>query len=461
MPSEIVTVTEEPPRGSETSLLKSGAHTVTTNVGQVFGVLATTALVARALGPEQKGTYDLYIATSALLSTIFGFSLSSGVTFVIASRGANRRRLITSLIVFAFIQGLLAWGLVVSLERFRFGHSLVPLKIGPSVGIAIGLTTVVAALSGTFRAVLAGQRRFITANHGDLIKQALSVTFGLIAFVSALLLGFNPVKAFIVANICAVGATSAVFLRSINAWPSDDIVSSGFREAALFSIPCYASTVVQFLNYRLDVFFVNSLSGARELGLYQLAVLLCQGINLVPGAAQSVLFPTISAYSGVRDTTTMVAQANRLLTSFGVVCAALLGIAGYFGIPLVFGESFRASVPALLFLIPGCVAFVTCNVIAGYFAGIGKPRLNLYASLAGIGVTVPLDILLIPKWGISGAAIASTISYCTTSLVTAVVFSRLTSISLPAMIVLNGEDMSLIRNYTRRSWEKLSHLLLP
>src|ERR1700751_4249605 len=76
------------------SIGRASAFAVGTNVVQVLGEFLVAAMLARALGPAQKGAYDLYTATSVLLSVLLGFALNAGITFVVASQPVHTRRLL-------------------------------------------------------------------------------------------------------------------------------------------------------------------------------------------------------------------------------------------------------------------------------------------------------------------------------------------------------------------------------
>ena len=115
----------------------------------------------------------------------------------------------------------------------------------------------------------------------------------------------------------------------------------------------------------------------------------------------------------------------------------------------MYGEPFRPSVAALLWLLPGIVIFSVANVLAAYMAGIGKPRLNLLVSGVSLFVTLTLDIILIPRFNIVGAAIASTISYTLTAFLLIVFFVRETGASLREVLLPTSEDVKILLSVVR------------
>jgi stage V sporulation protein B len=231
--------------------------------------------------------------------------------------------------------------------------------------------------------------------------------------------------------------------------------ASGLREVVAYSFTCYLGNFTQFLNYRLDVFIVTYFSGVQKLGLYTLAVSLGQMIWLVSKAAATVLLPNVAAsQEAAAANAKRTAQITRIAFMISAASALLLAVFAAPLVPWIFGEEFRPSVTPLLLLLPGIVAFSAANVIASYLAGIGKPQLNLYVALAGVIVTVVLDVLLIPRFDIAGAAIASTLSYLTSTLFIIWFFMRVSKLAVREILWLTRQDValgiSLLRSLVQR-----------
>jgi len=428
----------------------AGALAVTTNVFQVFGVIAVSALVARALGPSGKGQYDLLINSALLLQTALSFSIPSGVTYVTAVGDANVRRLVLYGGGFAVAQGLVAGAVLWALAGTRLYSAIVPASL-PHAQLYVAIAVCGYALYAVYRAVLIGGRRFAAANTGDVLRQVLAVSFAVLVFFLAGRAGFDLLHALIVAALASVFCTALANYHfiSIAGFPRQS-GSAEISSVLLYALPAYGSNAVQFLNYRLDVFVVNGYHGAREVGIYLAAVTLALGINMIPKAAQGVIIPTIAARGESEGAALSVAQASRILMTLGLLGGLVFAVAAPFALPLLFGPEFRESVAPLLLLLPGCVVFVITNVLAGYLAGLGRPNLNLLSSVCGLAVTLVLDFSLIPAFGARGAAFASTCSYATSTVVTIILFRRLSGIPLSKLFRVTGADVRHILAQGRR-----------
>jgi O-antigen/teichoic acid export membrane protein len=210
-------------------------------------------------------------------------------------------------------------------------------------------------------------------------------------------------------------------------------------------LPCYLGNLTQFLNYRLDLFILGVLAGYAAVGRYTLAVSLGQLIWLLSTSAASVLLPKIAASSdGSGDANQAIQNTNRLnrlIFTASVISALCLGVAASQAIPLLYGEAFWPSFPALVLILPGIAVFSTVNILAAYIAGIGQPRLNLLVAVVALLVTVSLDLYLIPKFGILGASLASTASYSVSAILTIILYVRKTGSPVRQILFPTGEDL--------------------
>jgi O-antigen/teichoic acid export membrane protein len=426
-------------------LLRTGFHTIGSNALCAMGALLTTWVVARLAGPTYKGAYDLYLATAAMVNIVVGFSLPSGLVYVSARKASNLVKLVPVLVMVAALEGAITFGTFFVLHRSRLGTIFLPVGAGNILILGLSLAVALGALGMFLRALLVGSHCFIQANIGDLSKQGIGVITAAVALTIGIR-GHHGVMALICANLVTLALGATIYLRAIPFRQPKHSENSGFKEALAYSSPCYFANLAQYLNYRLDVFFVNAIVGAAGLGIYQLAVTLTQSLLLVPTAAATMLLPLVAAeHERPVQNAQRTAQVARLIVFISTVSALILGGVSYWIIPRAFGQAFSASVFPLLVLLPGAVALALASVLASHLAGMGFPQLNLQASVAGLFVTVPLDIILIPRAGIIGAAFASSCAYLLSTSLNIWYFRRKTQISVRDIVLISpGEIRSML-----------------
>ena len=411
--------------------------------------IATSVLIARSVGPTGKGSFDLIIATAALLVMVLSLSLPPGITYVVAQGKVSSNVLASHLVLVSILQALLAL-VIVSLLRVT-GYSQIFL---PDWGLWIiaGLVAYVwvEMLNKFWGSILAGRQQIAIVNNSELVGR---LTQFLMLFIVAGGLYLSD-KRLSVGLLFLVSVSANILIGGLllsSLGPKFELSRdfSGLKAAIAFALPCYGANTAQFLNYRLDVFVVGFFAGATSVGRYTLAVSLGQLLWLMSNSVASVLLPKVAAASDVGDSandsvahTARVTRLSLWATGVGALALALLATQA---IPMLYGEAFRPSISALLWLLPGIVIFSIANVLVAYIAGIGKPHLNLWVSGISLIITIALDLVLIPKLNIVGASIASTVSYSISALMLIIFFIRQTRASLRQILIPTSEDLDVAR----------------
>ena len=94
-----------------------------------------------------------------------------------------------------------------------------------------------------------------------------------------------------------------------------------------------------------------------------------------------------------------------------LVMVAIFALFGDFLIPFIYGAEFEGSVAPFYVLLIGMIFTSMSQLFGTMLFSKGRNDVTLLANSVGLVITVVLDILLIPKYGIVGAAIATTFSY--------------------------------------------------
>jgi O-antigen/teichoic acid export membrane protein len=189
------------------------------------------------------------------------------------------------------------------------------------------------------------------------------------------------------------------------AWERDAL-----RPMASYGLRGYPGNLLAFFNYRLDTYLVSFFLGAAPLGIYSVSVALAELLWQLPNAVGFAIFPraTVRTTEEMNAFTPRVFAATVALTAAGAIMLALVGP---LLIDLVYGAAFREAYLPLLVLLPGVVLMGGAKVLTNEIAGRGYPGYNSAATAIGLAITVILNLALIPRLGIAGAALASSIAY--------------------------------------------------
>lgn len=166
--------------------------------------------------------------------------------------------------------------------------------------------------------------------------------------------------------------------------------------------------------YNVDILLLQPISGSHETGLYKAVLVVTGFIWLVPKAIQIVFIHSSSelwSKNQLASITSMTSKAVRFSLLFTLLLTIGIATLSVDFMEIYFGSDFVEAVPALLFLLPGVVAFAIARPIYAVGQGKGRLRLLIIATGAAAVLNLILNLLLIPRYGITGAAAATSIGY--------------------------------------------------
>jgi O-antigen/teichoic acid export membrane protein len=130
----------------------------------------------------------------------------------------------------------------------------------------------------------------------------------------------------------------------------------------------------------------------------------------------------------------------RGMNGLNIIIGLTLFFTSQFFIPLLFGKNYAESVELFNILLPGVILFCIATILASWFAGHNKLRINLGGSLLCLIVIAALDLWLIPLKGMKGAAIASSIGYGATAIYFMIVYCSTAGISPAKLFIPESND---------------------
>ena len=150
---------------------------------------------------------------------------------------------------------------------------------------------------------------------------------------------------------------------------------------------------------------------------------------------------------------TPLACRNTVLAS--IIGAIALIAVSPLAIDVLFGEKFSAAQTPLILLMPGIIAACATRVLGSYLFSQGRIIYNTYATFIALGLTIVLDLALIPSMGVNGAAIASSIAYIASLAATLYWYRRVSGGSIADALVVRPADAE----HYLRAWKSLTSRL--
>jgi lipopolysaccharide/colanic/teichoic acid biosynthesis glycosyltransferase len=380
----------------------------------LVAVTLATLVLARDSGAALVGDYTLL----RLLPWVVGLALSGGLPpavsyFLSGPRGDDPRLrpTIVAVSLLAGIVGGLAWWLAAPLTaRLFFANLPVALVAWSSLKVLTRLQVVTGKASS---------QGFNDLSGSHLVMVLEEATF-LPCYVVLRAAGADPGAALVLGLVLADIVTgSATWLRLARRGFFRDVTRPSIelaRRLYSFGTRGQVGNFFTLLNLRFDFIFLSILAGPVTLGIYAIASKYAELLRLLPVAFTWVLYPQFAREGHEASS----AHARRLLPRAGAVTllgAVPLALAAGAVIPLIYGGSFSTAVGVSRVLLVGLALEGAAGVASAYLLGNGRPGLNSLASGSGLAVTVVLDMLLIPRLGAAGAAMASVPAYLTTTTV--------------------------------------------
>jgi O-antigen/teichoic acid export membrane protein len=245
-------------------------------------------------------------------------------------------------------------------------------------------------------------------------------------------------------------ALMVALLMHVGVWgrPSFDRLLWG--RTVRFALPVHSGTIAAYLNYRVDEFFIAALLPPEQLGFYVIAVGLVERLWILPSAVTTALLPHLTN-SRERDSMLPAAISRHVVIWTGVLCL-LVFILGDLIVRTLFSSAFAPAVAPLRWLLSGIFALSVGKVLVVELLAREKPRYTVWASGIACLVNIIGNLLLVPRMGISGAALASSISYSLLSLILAWYYLQETGASWMALVPCRNDLLT----YTAL-WHRATH----
>jgi O-antigen/teichoic acid export membrane protein len=182
------------------------------------------------------------------------------------------------------------------------------------------------------------------------------------------------------------------------------------KDAYNYGMKMYLGNLLFFLNRRLNLLIINKYLSATAVGFFGLSQGLSEKVWVIADAIGSVLFPRIAS-ENIKDKkdhyTALVFKATILIVGIVSVFLCVLGKAL---IVFLYSPVFMESVAPFRFLLIGVVASSGSRILENDLRARGKPGFILCIIGVSIIMSVLLNFILIPRWGMSGAVSASIFS---------------------------------------------------
>jgi O-antigen/teichoic acid export membrane protein len=224
-------------------------------------------------------------------------------------------------------------------------------------------------------------------------------------------------------------------------------VKEAIKGLVKFAIPVIFQGVGGRVIGHLDVLILTFFLGLTEVGIYNAILPTALIFMFFAKAISNILFPMASEL-WQKDDKQKLSEGLRLIYSYSMVALIPIVLAAFVFadvfIGKLFGEEFLPGVTAFRILLLGVLCFMITSNNNAVLSGIGYPLKVTKVTLIAAGLNVVLNIILIPKFEIEGAAIATAASYILMLIMSTYEVRKLIKVISPWKIWLKGLFAGLV-----------------
>lgn len=379
--------------------------------------LLTTPILVRLLGPSQYGDYAFLLSVLGITMILTNAGIFDGTRKYIAEDreesnwvehvfGFYFRVAIVLSILAASVYTVFSW---LNLSRHIFGTDF---RI---YFYLLGILVITRQANSVARGGLMGLGFEDRSEPLRILKQALFAIFGLsLAYVGYGIVGV--LVGHIMASLIVSIFSYIILFQHINFNFIYSRVPAEFPQRELLSFNSLSIVLILLTAslYHVDVLLIRLIVGNQATGYYKAALVVAEFLWFVPNALQTVLLHSSSElWSKERRDQITVLASKTTRYNLSLVLLLTIGLAALARdfVPLYFGSEFEASIRPLLLLLPGVLGFALARPIFAVGQGKGELRVLIMATGIAAFMNLCLNISLIPLYGTTGAAIATSLSY--------------------------------------------------
>jgi O-antigen/teichoic acid export membrane protein len=379
--------------------------TSATNLAIAGGTAIGGILLARGLGPHDRGVYAGVFVWMAYLLALGEGGLNAAVVYFV-SKAPGQLANITRLALGGVVQQTVV---VIGLAA----AAVLALNLNDSLTrhYLLGFSLLVPALvSGIFTAAVYG---------ADLrlwnLTRALQVpiyTGGLLVLTLTSAITVDRSLVVYGLSVSTTGVASMIIVRWLvrRTAPDSAAAAKTLSKRALrrYAIPNAAWVIPSMTNVRVDQMALSVAGAPTSLGVYAVASTWALMASPAIGAIGNVVLPRISAQNESHARSASARQALRRASIGGAVAAVLTSLLAWPAIHLLFSSSYSDSVRLSILLAPAAWGTSMRQVAGDVLRGVGKP--HIAAVIEGVALVVGAPLLLVAAWLSGSVAVAVVMS---------------------------------------------------
>lgn len=382
-------------------MIKKVIHTFTIKVLTALISLGVAILISQWLGANGKGVQSLFVATFSITVLFAGLFGLLPLSYLIPRKATINYYIISNIwsIIAACLVFIILKNISIVQDDFIY---------------YITILTYLASVSEANLSIYLIREKLFFYNIAFFIQPAsliillfifykISVDFTIFHFIHAYLISF------IVQFIVSLRGARR-YIKEIKNFNIFTIISDSLSMLR-YGFFNQSALIFQMIALRGSFYILEKFSTLENIGIYSNAVAIVESIRIINRSLALILFSRIINSENKKYNNKLFKKFS-ILSFWSQVAAILILII----IPnslytFLFGKDFSSLKNIIILLIPGIIFYGQYLISNHYFSGVGKHHINMISNIINMSIVLSLSYILIPKYSLLGAAIATNIAY--------------------------------------------------
>jgi O-antigen/teichoic acid export membrane protein len=422
------------------SLGEYAASSLAATAAQFVLRMARNVLLTRLLGPSGRGIYGLLSTLPGFIVSFGNLGFGLGSVYLVAKRKRDLREVLGNALLYLVVHGtiLTVVGYIalqlsshIRQELLGADHLVVFMLIGIPLLLAYNVTC----------DLLSALKEIHFAN-------LLQVTFAVFPLAVLLLLWWLTGNALTAAVWAWLGTNAGIALLGLSriyrrAGGKPRVSYAAFREAFSFGLRGNVSMWANAVVRRIDILFVAHYAGVEAVGYYAASVSIAEIILALPDAVSGPFLPLRLEMDEKEGRYFSPFVLKYMLAIMGLACL-VTAMTGRWLIQILYGSAFLPALQPLLWLLPGIVGLSLYQFLKADLYHMNRPGLISWVSVVSMVCNLALNVVLIPRYGATGAAFSSSVCYLLSTALLLFFVLRHTGVPLSQALVLRASDVRFL-----------------
>jgi O-antigen/teichoic acid export membrane protein len=404
-------------------------------ITMAFGVF-TGIITARALGPENRGIFALVVLLPASFVTLSKFGQGVASVYFIRREKEEVSQVASNVLLFAVCVSVVLVTIALMFREQLLDSFLrgVPGWALVAVMPLIPILLVESYLYG----VLQATDRFRVYNT-RLLCEAVFTLAGMAVALLFLKAGLEGALA-VAVGVRLVMASWVVLTVHRGSPLRLRFDVPLFRRMIRYGLKSHVQIIASHFHFKAGVYLVAYFLSPAQVAFYVIASRLAEHILWLPQSLGMALFPRLAG-SDPQQAHRMTASAVRQSLFLTAAVAAVLAVSGRFLITTWYGAEYEPAARPLMIACAGIVMMSMFVLLSRNFTSRNKQGMNIVAAYTALGGNLALNVVLVPRYGITGAAVATAISYTAAAMLLFVFFLKDSKLPWHEVLIVRRADI--------------------